>query len=58
MENAAVKNAILEAEEKLGENGRVLVRKSGTEKLIRVMIEGKDEKLINELADFICSKIQ
>ena len=58
MDDVAVKNAILEAEEKLGENGRVLVRKSGTEKLIRVMIEGKDEKLINELADFICSKIQ
>ena len=58
MEDKAVKAAIEQVEKKLGRDGRVLVRKSGTEKLIRVMVEGKDENLINELADFICSKIQ
>jgi len=35
--------------EKLGESGRILIRPSGTEPVIRIMIEGEDEKLINEL---------
>ena len=39
-----------EVEKQLGENGRVLVRASGTEPLIRIMLEGKDEKEILDLA--------
>ncbi len=42
---------IKEVETELGENGRVLVRYSGTEKLARVMIEGPDETLIRTYAD-------
>ena len=48
-----IKKAIAKAEAELGEDGRVLVRVSGTEPLVRVMLEGKDEKLIEKLCDEI-----
>ncbi|MCK5339678.1 MAG: phosphoglucosamine mutase, partial [Desulfobulbaceae bacterium] len=38
-------------EKKLGNDGRILVRPSGTEPVIRVMVEGKDDKTINTMAD-------
>jgi len=47
-------------EKSLGASGRILVRSSGTESVIRVMVEGEDEKLIDtmacELCDFISSQ--
>jgi phosphoglucosamine mutase len=45
-------------EEKLGRTGRILVRPSGTEPLIRVMVEGQDETVINEMADELCGLVQ
>lgn len=48
-----IKNAISKAEKELGSGGRVLVRVSGTEPLVRVMLEGKDKELIKKLADEI-----
>jgi phosphoglucosamine mutase len=42
-DNAAIEQAIAAVEQKLGENGRVLVRPSGTEALVRVMAEGPDK---------------
>ena len=45
-------------EEQLGKTGRILVRPSGTEPVIRVMVEGKDETTINEIADELCSLVQ
>ncbi|CAN5769494.1 phosphoglucosamine mutase [soil metagenome] len=42
--------AVGDTEEKLGDSGRLLLRYSGTENLARVMIEGKDQAEINELA--------
>jgi len=41
----------------LGRNGRVLIRPSGTEPLIRVMIEGDDETMIHTMADELCAVI-
>jgi phosphoglucosamine mutase len=48
-----VAKAIRHAERELGERGRVLVRYSGTEPLLRVMIEGEREPVIQRLADDI-----
>ena len=53
-----IKNAIKSAEKELGETGRVLVRVSGTEPLVRVMLEGKDEKQITVLADEIAQVVK
>ena len=54
---AEIKAAIDEAEAELGDTGRVLVRASGTENLLRVMVEGKKqeqiERLANEIADVV-----
>jgi phosphoglucosamine mutase len=44
-------------EEKLNGAGRILVRPSGTEPVIRVMVEGQDEDTINEMADELCELI-
>ncbi len=44
--NKAIQNSIKNAEQELGEDGRVFVRASGTEPVIRVMLEGKDEGLL------------
>jgi phosphoglucosamine mutase len=57
LENTNVKNAILQAEKQLGNEGRVLVRKSGTEKLIRVMVEGKNQQSIEIIANQIANQI-
>lgn len=42
---------IAKMEEEMGENGRVLVRTSGTEALIRVMVEGREETQVQEIAE-------
>ena len=53
-----IKNAVRSAEKELGDSGRVLVRVSGTEPLVRVMLEGKDEKQITLLADEIAQVVK
>lgn len=57
MELESVKNAVSDVESELGSNGRVLLRPSGTEPLIRVMVEGREGKqvvkLAHELADAV-----
>jgi phosphoglucosamine mutase len=47
----ALQRAIAAATVRLGGTGRVLVRPSGTEPTLRVMVEGPDEALVAELAD-------
>ena len=59
--NKEINDKIEEVRKQLGEDGRILVRLSGTEPLVRVMIEGLDKELINQLAqetaDIIKEKI-
>jgi phosphoglucosamine mutase len=57
MAAAAVTSAIAAAERTLGKSGRVLVRKSGTEPLIRVMAEGDDSQLVARVVDQIVEAI-
>ncbi len=53
-----IKKAIQSAERELGDSGRVLVRVSGTEPLVRVMLEGKDEEKIRILAEEIAEVVR
>jgi phosphoglucosamine mutase len=53
-----IASAISEAERRLGDKGRVLVRYSGTENMVRVMIEGEDSALITSLAAGIADTIE
>lgn len=57
MNDEEVKQKISDVEAKIGEDGRVLIRPSGTEPLVRVMIEGKDIEVINELAEDLAALI-
>ena len=50
-----LQRAIREAQARLGANGRVLVRPSGTEPALRVMVEGPDAMVVTELADAIAT---
>ncbi|HYI04839.1 MAG TPA: phosphoglucosamine mutase [Reyranella sp.] len=54
---ASVTRAIADAEARLGKAGRILVRKSGTEPLIRVMAEGDDSDLVRTVVDQIIEAI-
>ena len=58
LEAEGVKAAIADAEQKLGAGGRVLVRVSGTEPLIRVMAEGDDEALVSQVVSEIVGAVR
>ncbi|WP_428426129.1 phosphoglucosamine mutase [Pararhizobium sp.] len=57
LENAAVRQAIADAESELAKNGRLLIRPSGTEPLIRVMAEGDDRGQVERIVDELISVI-
>ncbi|MBZ6378114.1 MULTISPECIES: phosphoglucosamine mutase [Pacificimonas] len=54
----SVQAAIRAGEDRLGNRGRVLIRKSGTEPVIRVMAEGEDRDVIEQVVDDICDAVQ
>ena len=58
LSHASVIAAIADAEEKLQGTGRLVIRKSGTEPLIRVMAEGEDKKLVESMVDQICDAVR
>jgi phosphoglucosamine mutase len=58
LENSEVKAAIAESEAELSGNGRLVVRKSGTEPLIRVMAEAEDERLVGGVVERIVEVIE
>jgi phosphoglucosamine mutase len=58
LENTSVKAAIAEGEARLNSSGRVLVRASGTEPLIRVMAEGDDAKLVAQVVRDIAGAVK
>ena len=57
LEADSVKAAIATGEAKLAGQGRLLIRKSGTEPLIRVMAEGEDKALVGRVVDDICAAV-
>lgn len=57
LDNPAVKTAISDAERRLDGHGRLLIRPSGTEPVIRVMGEGDDRNLVEEVVDQVVSVI-
>ena len=58
LDDARVKAVIADGEARLNGTGRLLIRKSGTEPLIRVMAEGEDEALVGAVVDEICEAVK
>jgi phosphoglucosamine mutase len=58
LEADSVRKSIAAAEAELEGRGRLVIRKSGTEPLIRVMAEGDDPQLVKRLVDDICAAVQ
>jgi phosphoglucosamine mutase len=56
--NASIGAAVKAAESKLDGRGRVVLRASGTEPLIRVMVEGEEEELVNRLAQDLADSVR
>lgn len=57
MEDEMVRLAVDEGRARLGASGRIVVRASGTEPVVRVMAEGEDDALVNEIVDGIVSAV-
>ena len=58
MQASAVQQSVIQAETRLAGRGRVLLRPSGTEPLVRVMVEGEDELLVTQLANEIAAQVE
>jgi phosphoglucosamine mutase len=58
LNHSQVKAAVADAEQTLNGKGRVLLRPSGTEPLLRVMVEGEDQKLVERSAQSIAEVVR
>jgi len=56
-DNADIQAAVKEAEDSLGDQGRILLRPSGTEPLIRVMVEGKSANDVERICQAVASRV-
>ncbi len=57
LDDDRVKRTIAEGEARLGKSGRLVIRKSGTEPVVRVMAEGEDAELIDDVANTIVEEL-
>jgi len=53
-----IEQAVAEAEQLLGDDGRILLRPSGTEPVVRVMVEGVDEQLVGQVCQDVADKVE
>jgi phosphoglucosamine mutase len=58
LETKPVKDIIAEVEAEFGDSGRLVIRKSGTEPLVRVMAEGDNAKVVERAVDRICDVVR
>ena len=56
-DSAIIQKAVVAAEKELAETGRIVLRASGTEAVIRVMVEGQDEQVVNDLAQKLAAVV-
>ena len=56
--DADVQAAVAEIAAKLGDSGRILVRESGTEPLIRVMVEAQSQEICRESVDYVVDTVR
>jgi phosphoglucosamine mutase len=57
-DSAVIQEAVAAAEGKLGDHGRILLRASGTEPLVRVMVEAQSDNLASEIANDLAKVVQ
>lgn len=57
-EDEGIQKAVKAVEKKLGNTGRVLLRASGTEPLIRVMVEGQDQETVKSYANQLAEEVR
>ena len=57
-ESPAVLSAVAQAEAELGDTGRILLRPSGTEQIVRVMVEAPDEDTARQVAHRVASSVR
>ena len=57
-DSPAIQEAVAQAEKELADTGRIVLRASGTEPVIRVMVEGQDEKVVNTLAERLAAVVE
>ena len=58
LSNGAIQDAITQAETELADNGRVLLRPSGTEPLVRVMVEGRDAQQVKMVCESLADSVK
>jgi phosphoglucosamine mutase len=54
----SVRTAVRQAEDELGDTGRILLRPSGTEQMIRVMVEADDQQVAHRLATLVADTVR